>query len=65
MKEIFEIDSFEQQCLIIKGLLHYEQMKKHMVAIGIDKSLSNSALYERRFLKNPISYTKPQVNMRI
>ena len=37
MNAIFEIDSFEQQCVIIKGLLQYEQLEKHMVAIGVDQ----------------------------
>ena len=37
MKAIFNIDSFEQQCDIIKGLLQSEQLEKYMVAIGFDQ----------------------------
>ena len=49
---IFEIESFEQQCVIIKNLLQSEQLKIHMANIGIDKSLMNSALYEHICLEN-------------
>ena len=49
---IIEIQSFERQFVIIKGLLQSELPKQHMVTIGLDQSLSNSAMYEYRFLKN-------------
>ena len=44
-KAIFNIDSFEQQRVIIKGLLQSKQLKRHMVTIGVDQSLSKSDLY--------------------
>ena len=33
LKAIFEIDLFEQKCVIIKGLLQSKQLEKHMVAV--------------------------------
>ena len=45
MKEIFEIDLFEQQCVIIKEVLQSKQLEKHLVAVGVDQSLSYSAFY--------------------
>ena len=50
--KILDIDSFDQKCDILKGLLHSERLKKHMVIIGVDQSLSNSYLYEHRYLEN-------------
>ena len=29
-----------------------EQLKQHIVTIGVDQSLSNSAMYEHRYLEN-------------
>ena len=31
---ILEIESFEQKCVVIKGLLHSDRLKQHMVTIG-------------------------------
>ena len=33
-------------------LLQLEQLKEHMVTIGIEKSLRNSAIYEHLYLEN-------------
>ena len=63
MKAIFYIYLFEQQCVIIEGLLRSEQLEKNTVAIGVDQSLSNSDLYEHIYLKTAISYTKPQLHV--
>ena len=46
------MDSFEQKCVIIKGLLLSKRLEKHMVDIGFDQSLSNSDLYKHRCLEN-------------
>ena len=43
---IIDIEPFEQQCVILKGLLQLYLLKQHMVTIGIDKCLSNSAMYK-------------------
>ena len=37
---ILDIESFEQQCVIIRGLLQSDRLKQHMVTIGIDQALS-------------------------
>ena len=50
MKSIFYIDSFEQKYVIIKGLFQSELMEKHMVTIGVEQEISNSASYEHRCL---------------
>ena len=42
---IIDIESFEQQRIVIKGLLKSDQLKQHMVTIGIDTLLSNCAIY--------------------
>ena len=34
---IIDIESFEQQCVIIQGLLQSDRLKQHMVNIGIDQ----------------------------
>ena len=34
---ILKIHSFEQQCVIIKGLLQSERPRQHMVTIGVDQ----------------------------
>ena len=52
LKSIFEIDSFEELYVIIKGLLQSKQLKDHMVAIGVGQQLSKCALYEHRCLEN-------------
>ena len=49
---ILEIESFEQQRVIIKGLLHSYHLKKHMVIIEIDQLLINCEMYEHRCLEN-------------
>ena len=49
---ILGIESFEQQCVVIKGLLRSEQLKQYMVTIGVYQSLSNSLMYEHICLKN-------------
>ena len=37
---------------IIRGLLQSKQLKQHMFNIWFYQSLSNSAIYEHRFLEN-------------
>ena len=47
---IIDIHSFDHQCVIIKVILQSKRLKQHMVTIGVDQSLSNSAMYEHRCL---------------
>ena len=42
---VLSIDTFEQQCVVIKGMLQSLRLKYHVNTIGIDQSLSNNALY--------------------
>ena len=49
---ILDIESFEQQCVTLKVLFHSYRLKQHMVNIGIDQSLSNSAIYKHRCSEN-------------
>ena len=65
MKSIFEIDSFEQQCVIIKWFLHSIKPEKHVVSIGVDQLLSNCELYEHICLEISRRYTEMQLNMMI
>ena len=43
---IMTIEQFEQICVTYKGILQSEELKYHIVTIGIDQLLSDSALYE-------------------
>ena len=46
------VDTFEQQCAVLKGMLQSNRLKDNMKTIGIDLSLSNNALLEHRCLQN-------------
>ena len=46
-----EIESFDQKCVIVTGLLLSEMIKQHKVTIGFDQSLSNSVMNEQICLK--------------
>ena len=49
---ILSIDTFEQQCFLIKGILQSLCLKYHVQTIGIDPSLRNNALYEHKCIEN-------------
>ena len=46
------IDAFEQQYVVLKGMLQSPHLEYHMKTIGIDQSLSNSAVFEQRCIQN-------------
>ena len=48
---VLSIDTFEQQCVVLKGMLQSLQLKYHVQIIGIRPSLSNNAIYEHKCLK--------------
>ena len=48
---VISIDKFEQQCVVIKGMLQSPRLKDHVKTIGIDQFLSNNALYEHKYLE--------------
>ena len=49
---ILSVDTFEQQCVVLKGMLQSPRIKYHVNNIGIDISLSNNALFEHKCLQN-------------
>ena len=49
---VLSIDTFEQKCVVLKGMLQSPRLKDHVQTIGIDQSLSNNAIYEHKFLEN-------------
>ena len=49
---ILQVDIFEQQCVLLKGMLQSPLLKDHVHTIGIDQSLSNNAIYEHKCLEN-------------
>ena len=46
------IRQFEHQCVINKVVFQTYQPEKHMITIGVDQSLINSAIYEHRRSEN-------------
>ena len=49
---VISIDTFEQQCVVLKVMLQSLRLKYHVQTIGIDESLSNNAIYEHKCLEN-------------
>ena len=47
---VLSIDTFDQQCVVFKGMLQSPRLKYHMKTIGNDQPLSNSAIFEHRCL---------------
>ena len=48
---VLSIDTFEQQCVVLKGILQSPCLKDHVKTIVIDQSLRNSALFGHRCLQ--------------
>ena len=57
------IDKFEQQYVVLKGMLQSLQPKDHIQTIGIDQSLSNNAIYEQKCLEKSKNYTNKLVSV--
>ena len=49
---ILSIDTFEQQCVVIKYMLKSPRLEHHMKTISIDQSLSNRPSVEHKYLNN-------------
>ena len=47
-----QIYTFEQQFVVLKGMLQSPRIKDHVQNIGIDPSLSNNTIYEHKCLEN-------------
>ena len=60
---IISIDTFEQQCVVIKGMLQSKRLKYHVQTIGIDPSLSKNTINEHKCLENIKNYTNKLVSV--
>ena len=49
---ILYIDTFEQQCAVLKGMSKSPCLKHHIETIGIDQSVRNMASFEHKCLNN-------------
>ena len=49
---VLSIDTFEQQCVVLKDMLQSPRLKYHVQTIGIDQYLSNNAIYVHKCLEN-------------
>ena len=57
------IDTFEQQCVMLKAMLQSLRLKDHVHNIGIEQSLRNFFLMNTKVLKTSINYTKMLVSV--
>ena len=46
------IDTFEQQYVVLKGILKLPRLKDHVHTIGIEKSLKNNDIYKHKCIEN-------------
>ena len=46
------VDTFEQQYVVLKGMLQSPRIKYYVQTISIDQSLRHNALYEHKCLQN-------------
>ena len=49
---VLSIDIFEQQYVVLTGMLQSPRLKDHVHTIGIHPSLSNNTIYEHKCLEN-------------
>ena len=49
---ILSIDTFEQQCVVIKCMVQSPRLEDHMNTIGVDQSLCNRSYFEHKCLNN-------------
>ena len=54
------IDTFEQQCVVLKGMLQSPRLKYHMKTIGVDQYLRNNA---KNMNTNVFKTSRNYVNM--
>ena len=47
---ILSIDTFEQQCVVLKGMLKFLRLKYHMKTISIDQLVSNRDSFKHKCL---------------
>ena len=49
---ILSVNTFEQQCAVIKCMLQSLRLENHMKTIGIDQSFSNRPSVKHKYLNN-------------
>ena len=49
---VLSIDTFEQQCVVLKGMLKLTRLTDHVQTIGIHLYLRNNAIYEHKCIEN-------------
>ena len=49
---VLSIDTFEQKCVMIQGMLQLPRIKYHVKTIDIDQYLINNPLFEHKFIQN-------------
>ena len=59
------IDTFEQQCVVVKVMLQSPRLEYHMKTICVDKSLCNRSSFEHKGLNNIKIYITMQVSLMI
>ena len=52
IRYILSIDTFEQKCVMIKGMLQSSRLEDHTNTIGIEQSLCNRSSFEHKCLNN-------------
>ena len=60
---ILTIDTFEEQCVVLEGMLKSLRLKDYVQKTGIELSLFNNAIYEQKCLENIKNYTKKLVSV--
>ena len=45
-----QVDTFEQKCVVLKGILKSPHLKYNVYTIGLDQSLSNNYIYVHKCL---------------
>ena len=48
---VLSIDTFEQQCVVLKVMLQSLRLKYHVQTIGIEPSLSNNTIHEHKCIE--------------
>ena len=57
------VDTFEQICVVLKGVLQSPRLEYHLQTIGIYQYLGKDSLYEHKCLENIKKYTNKLVSV--
>ena len=58
---VLSIDTFEQKCVVLKGLLQSPRLKGHVQTIGIEPPLSKNDIYKQKYHENIKNHTNKLV----